>query len=450
MPRDAQGLAVTVASEEAAAAWDHLVSGYLGYRADAPQRLKALLAADPEAPMAQVMRGAFAMLAFNRSFVPAAREAAEAAARLAERATPRERAHAAAIAAWAGGSSEAALAAWRGILADHPRDVVAFRLHHFLAFWMGRPEEMTASAEAVRPAWSADVPAHSAMLGCFAFAAEESGDQEAAERDGRAAIAADPSDLWAAHAVAHVLEMTGREEEGIAWTSALEPHWEGGSQLVHHLWWHRALYHLQRGEAETVLALYDRRFRNLASPLVQSHADLYIDMQNAASMLWRLRRLDIGAGPRWEELADKAVARSGDILSAFTLPHWMMALTASGRWEAGCRWLEAAREAAAGEGAHAALVREVALPVCEAILEHARGEPAGAVALMRPVLGRMHRLGGSHAQQEVLWQVFLDAAVDAEDRDAAFLALEWSRRRFSTPPARRIGWASAAAWMGTA
>ncbi len=435
-----------MASDEAVAAWNHLVSGYLGYRADAPARLKALLAADAEAPMAHVMRGSFAMLAFNRAYVPAAREAASTAARLAASATPREQAHAAALSAWADGALETALSTWRGILAEHPHDVVAFRMHHFLAFWMGRPEEMAASAASVRPAWDASVPAHSAMLGCFAFAAEESGDQVSAERDGRAAIASDPGDLWAAHAVAHVLEMTGREEEGIAWTSALEPHWEGGSQLVHHLWWHRALFHLQRGETETVLALYDRRFRDLASPLVASHADLYIDMQNAASMLWRLRRLGVGAGPRWEELADKAEARAGDILSAFTLPHWMMAFAASGRWEAGCRWLDAAHQAAEGEGAHAELVGQVALPVSQAILEQARGEPARAVALMKPVLGRMHRLGGSHAQQDVLWQVFLDAAVAAGDREAARRALEWSASRFATPPARRAGWASAASW----
>ena len=32
---------------------------------------------------------------------------------------------------------------------------------------------------------------------------------------------------------------------------------------------------------------------------------------------------------------------------------------------------------------------------------------------MRPVLGEMYRLGGSHAQQDVLEQLFLDAALKA-------------------------------------
>ncbi len=450
MPRDAQGLSLTMASDEAASAWNHAVAGYLGYRADAPARVKALLAADPEAPMAHVLKGAFAMLAFNAAYLPAARAAAAEAAQAARAATTRERAHAAALGAWAEGELDLALATWRHILAAHPHDVVAFRLHHFLAFWMGRGREMAASAAAVRPAWSAAVAHHPAMLGCFAFAAEECGEQAMAERDGRAAIAADPADIWAAHAVAHVLEMTGREDEGIAWTEGLSAHWAGANQLVHHLWWHRALYHLQRGETDTVLALYDTRFRDTASALVVSHADLYVDVQNAAAMLWRLARLGVGAGARWEELADKAEARAGDILSAFTLPHWMMALAGAGRWGAAARWLEAARASAAAGGQNAALVRDVALPVCEAVLAHARGEGARAVALMRPVLGRMHALGGSHAQQDVLWQVFLDAARMAGDAGAARIALAWSSQRFATPPARRAAWAAAAAWADQA
>jgi len=55
--------------------------------------------------------------------------------------------------------------------------------------------------------------------------------------------------------------------------------------------------------------------RTLASP------DVYIDVQNAASMLLRLQRLGVEVGNRWDELADKAEARIGDCVSAFTLPH---------------------------------------------------------------------------------------------------------------------------------
>ena len=49
--------------------------------------------------------------------------------------------------------------------------------------------------------------------------------------------------------------------------------------------------------------------------------------------------------------------------------------------------------------------------MCEAVLAHRRGEYIRAVDLMKPVLDEMYRLGGSHAQQDVLEQLFLDSAV---------------------------------------
>src|SRR5262249_8790906 len=160
------------------------------------------------------------------------------------------------------------------------------------------------------------------------FALKECGDYAATEPAGQAAIDFDPADLWAAHAVAHVMEMRARQHEGIAWLDGLARHWEGANQLRHHLWWHQACFHYERGEFAQVVALYDQQFRNLASPLTQSQPDFIIDVQNAASMLFRLERQDVDVGDRWVEIADKAEQRIGDCRSVFTLPHWMMALAA--------------------------------------------------------------------------------------------------------------------------
>ena len=69
----------------------------------------------------------------------------------------------------------------------------------------------------VRPFWHEDLPAWGTMLGCHCFALEECDRHAEAEPHGRAAVALNPADLWSTHAVAHVLEMQGRQEEGIAW-----------------------------------------------------------------------------------------------------------------------------------------------------------------------------------------------------------------------------------------
>lgn len=442
MAIDAQGLTITAASDAAAAAYDHVVEGYLKYRADAGQRLKAAMALDPGMPMALVLQGVFAMLAYNAAMVPRAQAAAASAARLAG--NDRERAHAAALARWADGDVDGALGAWEAIMAAHPRDILAFRLHHFCAFWLGRAGQMLRAVDAVAPSWSAAIPGFGSILACRCFANEECGNYQVAEEAGRAAVALDPGDLWATHGVAHILEMQGRRGEGIAWLKALEAHWDGGSNLLHHLRWHRAMYHLERGEHGEVLGLYDRGFRNHASALVQAMPDLYIDVQNAASMLFRLERHGVDVGDRWVELADKAEARIGDCLSTFTLPHWMMALTATGRTQAASRMLDAMRDAAARPGTVAPILRDAAIPVCEAVLAHAQGDHARAVAVMRPAIGVMHRMGGSHAQQDVLEQLFLDAAMKAGMPEDARLLLERVAGRHPVPPERRTGYAEAA------
>src|SRR3712207_7951029 len=63
---------------------------------------------------------------------------------------------------------------------------------------------------------------------------------------------------------------------------------------------------------------------------------------------------------------------------------------------------------------------------------------------MRPALGVMGRLGGSHAQQDVLEQLFLDAAVRAGAEEDARTLLERVAGRHPVPPERRIGYEEAA------
>lgn len=442
--KDLHGLALSTASSETARAFDHAVEGYLAYRADTPLRVRQLLTADPDFAFGHLLKGYFSMLSFNLASVPSAREALTAARRLTTGATQREQAHVAALDHWVAGDIDATLQTWEQILDEHPLDVMAFRLHHFLAFWYGRPQVMAKQADIAMQHWHPQLAGWPALLACRCFAHEEVGSYGTAEAAGREAIALAPGDLWAAHGVAHVLEMQGRRDEGIAWLAQLEPHWDGGNNLKHHLWWHRGLYHLERREFDEVLALYDRNFRNLAAPLTQLQPDMYIDIQNAASMLFRLERQGVSTGDRWVELADKAEARIGDCLSAFTLPHWMMALTAAGRWDAADRMIEGMRAfASSGEGTAAPLVRDYALPICQAVLARAKGEPAQACDLMRPALEGMYQLGGSHAQQDVLEQLFLDCAVRAHRRDDIDALLARVASRHPVPPDQRIGYAAA-------
>jgi hypothetical protein len=439
MFRDCRGLTVTTASEQGAAAFDHAIDGYLGYRVDMMSRMEALLAADPHFGLAHCLKGYLFLMGFRADTLGAARAALADARRT--QGSAREMAHTQALSHWVDGDPDRAVVVWDHILHDHPHDVLAFRLAHFVNFWSGRPEAMLASVRSVERHWSEALPGYASILACRCFALEEAGYYLEAECAGREAIRRDPADLWAAHGVAHVLEMTGRRLEGIAWVETLQSRWDGTNNLKHHLWWHQAMYHLELGDSERVLALYDSGFRDLASPLTGMAPDLYIDVQNAASMLFRLGRHGVDVGDRWVEIADKAEVRIGDCQSAFTLPHWMMALAATGRDAAAQAMLAGMRDFGAGAQPIAVLVRDIVLPVTQAVLANGQGRHSDTLALMRPVIGEMYRMGGSHAQQDVLEQVFMDSAVKSGADSDVRMMIERVAGRHPVRPDRRRGYA---------
>jgi hypothetical protein len=445
MRKDLHGLSLSTDSTEAGDAFDRATMAYLKYRTDAGRHLGAALKADPDLALGYVMRGYFNMLAYNTANLQGAADALAEARKRSSRMNTREVAHTEALAKWIEGDLDRMLEIWEGIFAEHPHDVMAFRLHHFNAFWLGRPGQMQAEVEKVYPHWSADYPGWATLLSCRCFAHEEAGNYTLAESAGRMAIEVDPGDLWGAHAIAHVLEMQGRRGEGIEWLKRLEANWEGANNLKHHLHWHRAMFHIERREFDEVLKQYDKGFRDMASPLTQAMPDMYIDVQNAASMLFRLERHGVDVGDRWVELADKAEARIGDCLSAFTLPHWMMALAATGRAVAANRMIEAMRAVGHGNTTVSRLVGRIALPICEAVLAHREGRHQAVLSHMRPIVSDMYLLGGSHAQQDVLEQLFLDSALKAESAEDVRLMLERVAGRHPVPPARRVGYAAAAA-----
>jgi hypothetical protein len=411
--RDALDLDIATSSRACVDALDAARASLLGFRADMALHAKAALAADQDCVLAHVLRGSMSMLLSNVAALDGVDRSIAAASRSAARATPREALHLEALRCWRAGLTGPAIAAWEAILRDHPRDLLALRLSHFAYFWSAAdPAGMRASIERVLPAWGPGVPGRGWVLGMHGFACEETGELGAAEIGARAALEANPSDLWSVHALAHVLEMAARHGEGDALAEHGAPHLAGATNFRFHLAWHRALSRMELGAGATeMLRCYDEAVRDLSSPLVQGQPDLYIDVQNAASLLLRLELAGVDPGDRWAELADRAEARIGDHLVVFTLPHWMMALAAAGRWDACERLLDAMRaHGAASTAEEAGVVARVAIPAARCVRAHRRGEFAAALDALFALRHEIPRLGGSHAQRDLLWQVMADAA----------------------------------------
>ncbi|MEA2737850.1 MAG: hypothetical protein QOH05_1157 [Acetobacteraceae bacterium] len=448
MPRDARGLELSTDSAPAAALFDRAVEHFLKYHVDTMGLVQDALAADPAFVMGHCLK-AYLMLAganpAHRPAVAASLAAAEAGAAVATR---REQRHVAALSAWRRGALNKAFAVWRELLDADPTDLLAVRICDTTHFRFGHTTAVLEQADRLAPAWLPELPGYECFQSVWAFAHEEAGDTAGAERAIDSAYDRDPTNFFAHHVKAHILEMDCRPREGSDWLAAQTGYWPIGNNLVHHLWWHRALMQLDLGERDAVLASYDTNIRDLNAPLTRAAPDQFNDLQNATALLWRLEQLGLDVGGRWQELADKAEARIGDSAYLLLPPHLMLALAATGRDDASARFLAALREQAADTSRwDAAAVGDVVLPVCEAALAHRRGQHPKVVALLEPRLDQIRLLGGSNAQRDLFRQILIDSAMRADRRDvvAAMIAEETATR--AVPPAQRAGYAAAAHWL---
>jgi hypothetical protein len=265
-----------------------------------------------------------------------------------------------------------------------------------------------------------------------AFGLEETNLFGAAEETGRRALAIDPRDPWAIHAVAHVMEMQGRQEDGIAWLASRTRDWAEDNMFAVHNWWHLALFHLDLGQIERVLELYDTHIRG-------NRSDVVLDLIDASAMLWRLYLRGVDVGGRWAEIADTWERRGGDGYYAFNDVHALMAFVAEGRDGAKDQVLAALHRAASGTGTNAMMSHEVGLPVAEALAAFGRGEHDRVIELLTPVRVIANRFGGSNAQRDLLHLTLLEAALRSGRTELArALAGERTALKPASPTARRL------------
>ncbi|MCP4303388.1 MAG: tetratricopeptide repeat protein, partial [bacterium] len=200
-------------------------------------------------------------------------EAHACASGLASRATARERLHIRALKAWAEGDWLNAQRVWDAILTDHPLDLLALRVQHFNAIFLGQPDYLRSTITRALGDWDDAIPGAGFVYGMTCMGLEETGDFERAEGVGRRGAELEPDDLWSVHSVAHVMEAQGRLDEGIDWMVRPDAFWDGRGPMRHHLWWHEVLFLYEAGAYDQVVDYYDTR-------LFAPEKPTYMEMSN--------------------------------------------------------------------------------------------------------------------------------------------------------------------------
>lgn len=407
---DREGLALTGGTPESRDLFEHALDLQHCYLGDPLKAMDRAIAAAPGFAMAHIAHGWMNLIGTEPGGFVSARASHALAAPLV--ATPRERAHLEALGQLADGHFHAAAEALQRVSIDYPRDLLALQIGHHIDFFVGDARMMRDRIARALPEWSEDRPGYHLLPAMHAFGLEECGDYAFAEREGRRASALHPGDSWAQHAVAHVMEMQGRLKDGLAWMRDDPDLWSRDSLLAIHNWWHTALYHLDLGDTDEVLKLYD-------GPIFGAQPPFVLPLGDAAAMLWRLMLRGVDVGDRWTVLADLWGKVEGLSLYAFNDAHAVMAYVGANRPAKIAETLAVLEEAAAGDNSNAIFAGEVALPVARAFAAFGDGNYERTAALLLPVIPIANRFGGSHAQRDVLDLTLIEAAFRAGDKALA-------------------------------
>jgi tetratricopeptide (TPR) repeat protein len=413
MQCDSRGLELTTPSDNAARHLDQAIADYMDYRTTASAQVKQALDADPDFALAKCFRGYFLLMLENRAILPKVQQVIDEMRPQLGALTERERLHASALEAWAAGDIMRACFHWERLLTESPRDLLALKLHHTMSFYAGRSQVMRSVLAGVLGAWDDDVPGYGCVQGMYAYALEECGDYDNAERWGRQAVERNPGDLWAIHSVAHVLEMQGRSAEGVEWLNYTPEQWAQKNPFKAHVWWHGALFFMAQGQLERALELYDNELSSVNS-------ETYIDVSNQASLLKRLQMRGADIGDRWQALAEHSRVRMHDHMLPFRDAHFCLALAANGDFDLARRHIDSMAESAGQEqGWRAQVTRNVLIPLCEGMIAYEERNYAHASELLWTVRNEIGAIGGSHAQRDLFAQIVCDAALRANNLPVA-------------------------------
>ena len=395
--------------------WNKVVVGILSHSALTGPNLQKLLSVRPDFALGQAIRGFACMLLGRAEMTTVAREALTVA-EAAEPGTTREQQYVLALKDWLHGSPTRSAHRLQAVLDGNPSDALAMKLVQAIHFMMGRPHEMRQSVEAVLPRWQ-DHPAKGYLLGCHSFTLEETGEFERAEVQGQLGVELAPDDAWGLHAVAHVYDMTARAKEGLQWLEGREASWMHCNNFRYHVWWHRALMHLDLRQYDAALALYDHDIR-------ADKTDDYRDVSNAASLLSRLELEGIDVGNRWEELADLSEKRATDGSLAFADLHYVLSLCGGERDDAASKLIARMAKAKQEMCESQRIIAHPGLRMAQGVQAFARGEYANAWINLRDARTDLQQIGGSHAQRDVFQRICIEAAIRGGYLDAARGLLE--------------------------
>jgi Tfp pilus assembly protein PilF len=421
--QDRYGLPLSTASTEAAEAYRYGTDLMLSAWPGAAEAFEQAIAADPDFALAHIARAR--IHSFYQQGVAARKEAALARDLVARNGTARERGHVETLALAAEGQLPAALSSALEHLEESPRDAVVLSLPlgaFGLFAFSGRADHDQARqdlCERYAPHYGDDWW----FLSNHGWSMTENGQVARGRAMTERAFDMRRHNAYAAHALLHAMFEDGSVDDA----DGLVTQWIGGYDrsgiLYGHILWHQALGALEQGDASRALATY----KDVLRPGVTAAPPLNV-MSDSASLLWRLKAYGHAVPQEfWNEANEYGSRYFGKLSLPFVEMHMALLAAATGNQAALDERLRGI-EQRLKEGK--LLAGPLVPGIYRAMSAFARDDYAACITHLEGVLGDVVRVGGSHAQREIIEDTFIVALIRAGElmRARAMLGQRLHRR----------------------
>jgi len=431
---DRYGLPLSTSSDEAAAAYregvDLMLAGWTG----TAETLERAIAADPDFALPHIARAR--VHAFYQQGDLARCKAALAREVVAKRGTMRERSHVETLALAIEGRLPEAIESTLKHIEAWPRDAMVLSLP-LGAFGLFAFSGM-ADHDRARHEFCERVARHYGedwwFLTMSGWAMTENGDVARGRAVTERGFDLRRANAHAAHAVLHAMFEDGSIEAADRLVDEWLPSYGRAGILHGHIRWHQALGALEHGDAARALAIY----ADVLQPAATQAPPLNV-ITDAASLLWRLsayghavpNALWIEADAAAQKLFPKSSLPFADV-------HMALFAAATQNREALAARL-AVIEQRLGDGKLPA--GPVVPAVCRALAAFADEQYVACVQMLAPVLSEVVRLGGSHAQRELIEDTFIVALMRSGELPRARALLD--ARLHRRPSLRDTRWQAA-------
>jgi len=312
-----------------------------------------------------------------------------------------------AVCEWATGAQDAAADIIEDVLVAYPTDPLVATMGHSSHFFRGERERMRNHWSRCLNAWTPDMPYYSFLHGYQAFGFVETNFLQEAEYHGKKALQLNPEDGWAAHALAHVYETRGHADEGLAFMGRTERDWKGCQSLSHHNYWHWALLHILKGDFQAALGVFDSEIHPQTM-----HLRTAFPMTDYCSLLHRLTLEGVNIGERWDDI--KEIIRPGleNHNCIFIDFHHAMACAGAKDAELTAKFTKSLEKyISEAEGLNHMKMKRFGADLLEALLAFGESNYGRVVELLYPIRLDVCHSAGSLAQNDVLTQTLIHAAL---------------------------------------